>query len=240
MRQVPANYGIIGGGKMAKHFCHYLTLLKIPFLSWSRTVDAKHLAILIENCNPILILISDAAIEPFINQHPELQKKTLIHFSGQLVSKLTFGTHPLMTFTNKLYPLKTYERIPFILEAESPPFSELLPGLNNPSFSVKSELKAFYHALCVLSGNFTVLLWQKFFKELENTFQIPKKVSHVYLEQIMLNLQLDDQFALTGPLARGDQTTIDANLQALKNDPFQKIYQAFLETYQKLSLEKKL
>lgn len=232
MRQVP-NYGIIGDGKMARHFCHYLSLLKISYQQWSRTADPnyQHFENFIQHCNPILILISDAAIEDFIVNHPNLKTKTLIHFSGRLVSGLAYGAHPLMTFSHSFYPLTTYQKIPFILENKAPPFSELLPGLNNPAFAINPELKAFYHALCVLSGNFTVLLWQKFFKELTTTFQIPKSMIYPYLEQTLLNLQENDQHALTGPLARGDQATIQANLQALKNDPFQKIYQAFLETF---------
>jgi len=36
---------------------------------------------------------------------------------------------------------------------------------------------------------------------------------------------------LTGPLARGDQKTIDANLAALKNQPLAAIYKQFSKTF---------
>lgn len=237
MRQVPSNYGIIGAGKMARHFSHYLDLLKISYQQWSRNTDPefKKIRNAFKDCNPILLLISDTAIEPFIQQHTFLKNKNLIHFSGSLVTPLATSTHPLMTFSDNLYSLETYRTIPFVLEQNSK-LSDLLPGLKNSSYVLKTEQKALYHALCVLSGNFTVLLWQKFFAELEESLNLPKAIAFPYLEQITKNLQQDGK-VLTGPLARGDQTTIQANLTALSNDPFQKIYQAFLETYNTLNKE---
>jgi hypothetical protein len=46
------------------------------------------------------------------------------------------------------------------------------------------------------------------------------------------------QTALTGPLVRNDQKTLQKNLQALKHDPFEKIYENFILCYQKLKEEK--
>ncbi len=234
MGQVP-EYAIIGAGRMARHFCHYLHLLNIPYRQWSRKADPAHVKLeeVIDGCKSILILINDGAIESFINAHPFLKKKVLVHFSGSLNTSLANGAHPLMTFNDKLYSLDTYQKIPFVIEKTDTAINELLPGLANPSFVIPRELKAFYHAMCVLSGNFTAILWQKFFTELETTFNIPKEMAHPYLEQIVLNLQNNPQSALTGPLSRNDLVTINANLQALAKDPFQKVYQAFWDIYQR-------
>lgn len=230
MGQVP-EYAIIGAGRMARHFCHYLHLLNIPYQQWSRKVDPAHtkLEAIIDRCNPIVILIHDGAIKSFISQHPFLQRKTLVHFSGSLRTELANSAHPLMTFSNELYSLNDYQKIPFVFEKGRLSINELLPGLSNPSFEIPVDLKPFYHAMCVMSGNFTALLWQKFFTELETVFKIPKEMAFPYLKQISLNLQKDSLSALTGPLVRKDQATIQANLQALANDPYQKVYQAFLE-----------
>ena len=141
------------------------------------------------------------------------------------------GAHPLMTFGHSKYKLSTYLRIPFILEEGGPPFSELLPGLRNESYAIPKEMKSYYHAICVLGGSFTTILWQKFFKELKGKFNLKKKIAYPYLEQIVENLIVKANKALTGPLDRDDQETIQANLEALKDDPYKKVYEAFVEIY---------
>lgn len=233
MRQVP-ELAIIGAGRVAKHFCHYFNLIHLPYICWFRAADplAKNLSNFIVNARCVLLLISDAAIEPFVQTHQSLLTgKTLIHCSGQLVTPLAYGAHPLMTFANKLYDLSTYQKIPFILDEGAPALNHLIPGLNNAYYYINKKQKAFYHSLCVMSGNFTCILWQKFADELQKTLQLPIEIIFPYLEQIFCNLNTNPQMALTGPLVRKDKTTITANLNALENDPFQKIYRAFVEVF---------
>jgi 2-dehydropantoate 2-reductase len=92
-------------------------------------------------------------------------------------------------------------------------------------------MKAYYHSLCVMANNFTTLLWQKFFKELSTQCQIPAQAALPFLQQTLLNLQHQHTTALTGPLARNDQVTINQNLQALTGDPFHAVYAAFVQAY---------
>lgn len=231
MRQVPL-YLVIGSGRMATHFCHYLSLLNLPFATWSRRLNQEdELPSLSESCSHVLLLISDSAIEEFVNRREYLTNKTLIHFSGQLSLPNIYSTHPLMTFSHSLYNLENYLQIPFILEENGPNLTDLLPGINNPYYKIPSSLKSYYHALCVLSGNFSCILWQKFYHEIDKRFHLPREIIFPYLKQTMSNLIDSPQGALTGPLARGDQKTITANLNALKNDEFQEIYQAFVNVF---------
>ncbi|HSW71212.1 MAG TPA: DUF2520 domain-containing protein [Gammaproteobacteria bacterium] len=231
MRQVPP-YLVIGSGRVARHFQCYLSYLGLPFKLWSRQSSIQDLVALSETCSPLLLLISDQAIAKFVDTHPFLKKKKLVHFSGCLSLPDIPSAHPLMCFTSEIYTLQTYQAIPFIISESGPDFSELLPGLSNQAYRISEHLRPYYHALCVLGGNFTALLWQKCFKEFENRFQLPRQILHPYLQQAMQNLLSDSEQALTGPLVRHDQTTLEANLQALKNDAFQKVYQAFVEAYQ--------
>ncbi len=231
-------YGIVGDGKVARHFCRYFALLDLPFAHWSRKISAKTgkpLEDLLSGCEVFLILISDAAIEPFIREHPSLSDKYLVHMSGSLVTDLAWGAHPLMTFTPQLYPAKIYEEIPFVVETPSPyswTFSDLFPELPNPWHEIPKEKKSLYHALCVLGGNFTTLLWKKCFEDFEKRLSLPRKVLIPYLEQVVANLKQDHASSLTGPLERGDRETISKNLDALKNDAFEQVYMAFAETVQ--------
>lgn len=216
---------------MAKHFIHYLNLLRVPYLQWSRNQPDTLLNDLVNQCSPIVLLINDDAIESFIEKHDFLTTKILVHFSGNLYTTLAYGAHPLLSFSDQFYALETYQKIPFICDEKAPAFQILLPGLTNPHFTIPSHLKSFYHALCVMSGNFTTLLWQKFFNEFETTFHIPKQQAYPFFEQIMQNLLIDNKKALTGPLVRNDQQTIESHLNSLTNDPFQPVYQAFLQAF---------
>lgn len=229
MQQVP--YGIIGAGRMARHFGYYLSQLDIPFLQWSRSQPMAGITTLVQGSERIVILINDNAIEAFVESHPILKTKPLIHFSGQLHTPLATGAHPLLSFGMDIYPLQVYQQMPFILEDTAFTFSELFPGLANPHYFIAAAQKSLYHSLCVLSGNFTVLLWQKFFKELPQTLGIPADAGQLYMQQIFSNLQQNPSQALTGPLTRDDQATIAANLDALAGDTYQPVYQAFVNAF---------
>ncbi len=255
MQQVPF-YGIIGAGRMAKHMCYYLSNLQIPFQQWSRKQDPdkQQLKKFIKTSDLILLLIDDDAIVDFIQQHPDLTDKPLRHFSGQLHTELAYSAHPLMTFIDidnnhnnigatkndsaaDYYDSSLYQKIPFIIEEDGPDLQQLLPGLTNPYYKIPAASKAYYHSLCVLSANFSCLLWQKMFDELGCRWGIPSESIYPYLEQTTINLRRGD--ALTGPLVRDDKHTIEQHLQALADDPFLEVYRAFCHSYQQTKSEKK-
>ncbi len=235
MRQVPAldpaPLGIVGDGRVARHFHHYLTLLGLGVCEWSRRAPRANPAEALASCRTVLLLIQDAEIVPFTDAWPCLWDKRLVHFSGSLVTPVAESAHPLMTFGHDLYDLATYRTIPFILDPEGTPFRELLPGLPNPSFTIRAADRPYYHALCVMAGNFSTMLWLKLFEELQGRFGIPVSAAHPYLAQVAANLLLEPDRALTGPLARGDVGTIGANLAALEGDPFRAVYDAFVGAY---------
>lgn len=236
MRQVPVKsktpYLLIGNGQLSKHLANYFRLSNIAFLTWSRNSQGK-LPQLISLSDKIIVLINDDEIENFISKsRVGFEEKIWIHCSGSLTIPFAEGVHPLMTFTNELYDLDTYRQIPFITEIGKKKFSQLFPELSNPTFQIKSELKPYYHAWCVISGNFTTIIWQKFFEILENRFGINKKNAFPYLNTITKNLLLNSS-SLTGPLQRNDKKIIKKNILALKDDPFEDVYKSFVKTYKK-------
>ena len=83
----------------------------------------------------------------------------------------------------------------------------------------------------MLAGNYSTMLWEKLFRELETRFAIPAAAAFPYLAQVTANLQRDPDRALTGPLGRGDADTVRANRSALEGDPFHAVYAAFEEAY---------
>ena len=237
MRQVPefdpAPIGIVGDGRVARHFVHYFNFLGLPFRTWSRRESADGPVEALDSCRTVLLLIRDAAIVAFIDEWPVLRQKQLVHFSGSLVTKAAEGVHPLMTFGHDLYDLATYRSIPFIVDSGRTPFDQLLPALPNPWFTIPAAERPYYHALCVMAGTFSTILWMKLFGELNARFGIPASAAHPFLAQITANLQVNANQALTGPLARGDFETIGRNLKALEGDPFYDVYDAFVRVYER-------
>lgn len=235
MRQVPplapAPFGIVGDGRVARHFSHYFTLLGLQALTWSRRSSTGPPVEALAGCGTVLLLIRDAAIVPFLEAWPELRSHRLVHCAGSLVVPGVACAHPLMTFGPRLYDRETYRSIPFVLDADSCPFEELLPGLPNASCTIPADERAYYHALCVMAGNFTALLWRHLFAQFEDRLRIPAAAAHPFLAQTAANLAADPSQALTGPLVRGDAATIAANLDALDGDAFQDVYAAFVRVY---------
>jgi 2-dehydropantoate 2-reductase len=236
--QTPS-YLLIGNGRAAQHMQFYFQSLTIPFNHWARKHNTP-LQPLLQNSTHVLLLISDIAIDSFIQQTPALSQKTIIHFSGALSTPRAHSAHPLISFSQSLFDKAFYPTIPFIIESEGPAFEELLPGLPNPHWTIPRAQKPFYHSLAVLSGNFSTLLWQKLFTDLEKKLNIPKEAAYPYLQSIAYNLQQGNHSALTGPLARGDNDTLTQNLKALKGDIFESVFQAFMDAYQKQRQQEKI
>ena len=233
VRQVPT-YAIIGNGRVAKHICHYFNELALDYQCWSRANHSiEKLHSMLSHSTHVLILISDTAIDHFVSstilpQHPHLLN---IHFSGCLVSQYAYSAHPLQTFTGQLYSLNDYKKIPFILGEDSPPFAQLLPGLENPNYTIKKSEKAYYHALCVMANNFSTLLWQKFYAEMKNRFQVKPEDLSPILHQTFHNIEANPEASLTGPIQRKDKTTLDNDLNALMGDEFFEIFKAFVDQF---------
>ncbi len=236
MRRVPLKtnyrYGLIGNGRVSKHIQYYFDELNIEYCLWTRQNQNTSLRDFYENCTHLLILISDDAIELFLQKNLYLQNKPTVHFSGSVCSPLAIGMHPLMTFSYGVYDLKTYQSIPFICEKGKITFEKMFPQLPNPYFVIEPEDKAYYHALCVMAGNFSQLLWEEFFSGLE-TIRLPRSVCYPYLKKVFSNLIDRDtrKSALTGPLQRRDINTIKNNLKALPNKNIENLYKAFIKSY---------
>lgn len=235
------HYAILGGGRLARHLRHYFSLLNLPCTGWARDAASPlnshaianpvaRLRAAVQPASHVLLLVTDAAIVELLKRYPFLQEKTLLHCSGAMSLPGIAGAHPLMTFSTGLYTLEQYQRIPFMVDSGHE-FSSLLPGLPNPYFAIGLEEKPRYHALCVMAGNFSQLLWQATSERFER-MGLPPATLEPYLQQSLQNFLQHPGTALTGPLSRGDHATIQRNLNSLAGDPLQAVYRAFIELHQ--------
>lgn len=220
-------YLIIGSGRAAKNFISYLTHQKIPFEPWNRNLQQNFDFNNLGRFSHILLLISDSSIESFYKKHLKDFSGPIIHCSGALEIPGLVSVHPLASFTLEPMPPKDFEAINFITTYDGS-LEEILPGFKNPLRRIFSYEKAKYHALCVMAGNFSVILWQKIFSEFER-MGLPTEAIQPYLKTIFKNIEENPMGALTGPLARQDDITISKNLMALEDDEFQEVYLSFLK-----------
>lgn len=245
MRQVPKNskrtyqYLLIGNGKTARHISYYFDSLGHKIHRWhykpaEGCLTGGCLKDLFERSDRCLLLIKDSVVEEFLQSHPFLRQKKTVHFSGSLEIEGVLNTHPLISFSNSLFPLEFYLKIPWAqFTNENTTLEDLLPGLPNASFYIPAQLKPLYHGLCVVSGNFTVHLWQLVLKLFKHEFQQSVNFLSPYLESIFFNMKKDWdkelEGTMTGPVARKDESTLIKNYEALKNTPLVSIFEAHVQ-----------
>lgn len=234
MGQVPFDL-IIGRGRLASHLSYFLSLAEHPYpiLIWHREQSKQDLAELLSNARAIFLGINDDALADFIAELPESSKA--VHFSGARTFRKVLGAHPLMTFSTELYTKDVYEKIPFVVDQSKEKFAEFFPSLTNEVHEIEPEKKALYHAFCVLSGNFTTIMWSALAEEMKNRLDLPPRILNSFLTKTAENTLKNRFAALTGPLARGDKQVIETHLAVLKETPWHQLYKDLIQTYERFA-----
>jgi 2-dehydropantoate 2-reductase len=250
VRQEPFSYLLVGSGRLAKHFAYYFKSKGMSLRTWSRSTHSiEQLNSSVKEASHILLAISDDQIEKFISQHLQNYKhKIIVHFSGALsITNLLcekndseiIGAHPLMSFSYELYDLKDYEKIPFIFDSKVNEneigLSKIFPLLSNPFHYLESNKKALYHALCVVGGNFTNILWATVEKEFVSSLKLSPDVLAEYKQRVFRNNLLDSKGTLTGPFIRQDLATIEKHTQALEKVGLAQLYTSMFQVYEQIN-----
>lgn len=235
-------YTLVGSGRLALHLRYYFSTQDIPLTMWARKPDKSFNSIspaevpdprqrffqCAGESDVILLAVSDQALPEWV-ERPELAGKCIVHFAGSRSFPKVWGFHPLMTFSQRLYPPAFYREIPFIADAGFR-HREFFPFLNNPVFEIDPEQKPLYHALCHMAANFPALLWVRAFSVFERELKLPREVLSPILQKIVSNTLADGEVALAGPLRRGDLNTIALHEDALAAHPsLASVYRLFTE-----------
>lgn len=233
---------IVGRGKLARHLLFAFRALSpdVSLLQWDRSQSQQNLQNFAQRAAVIFLCISDDSLEEMANLLRSFAPSgLLVHHSGTKNLNGAWSLHPLMTFSGEeAYPREIYEQIPFII---SPPkddpkpqvsvqeiFETCFSGWKNNFHLISPEQKVFYHLNCVIAGNFATLLWQEAAKNFEK-LDLPPEILRPYLERTLANFLKQPFGSFTGPLQRGDSSTIHAHLEVLKGQNFSPIYEAFLK-----------
>ena len=230
-------YALIGDGRLATSFGRYLEMTGAEVCQWSRSAEATGgvtLEKVVANAEAVLLAISDGAIASFTTAHEALLTgKQLVHFSGALSFEGIAGAHPLYSFPEDPVPKARMEEIVFVTEKGGPDLETLFPTLMNRSLVLDPEQKPLYHALAVLSGNLVSFAWNEVTRVLEDDLDLEAaSLLLPYFQSLIDGYAAAPRDSLTGPVKRGDRTTIDKNLAALSTHPSLKpLYDALIAAH---------
>jgi predicted short-subunit dehydrogenase-like oxidoreductase (DUF2520 family) len=124
-----------------------------------------------------------------------------------------FSVHPLQTLTRQSGP-EQLDGAWAAVTAESEEAREtarwLAQTLGLHPFDLADADKPLYHAGAVMASNFLVTLYRAAARLLEETGAPPEALVP------LMTRTIENGFVLTGPIARGDWSTVEAHLRALE------------------------
>jgi predicted short-subunit dehydrogenase-like oxidoreductase (DUF2520 family) len=181
----------------------------------------------------------------------ELAKKQVIklgsivaHCSGALSSDcltplrnmgiLVASIHPLQAFPAHQLAPDALNNCCFAIEGDQKAvdvLSLILTALGSQLLPIHPLKKTIYHAAAVMASNYLITLAsmaEELFIESGLSQYNARKITHQLMQNNLNHLLHSNttQEALTGPLARGDKTTIKQHLQAIKTPHIAKLYRA--------------
>ena len=128
-----------------------------------------------------------------------------------------FSVHPLQTLTRERGPEQLDGAWGGISAETDDALARarwLADMLGLRSFEVADADRTLYHAAAVIGGNYLVTLWRVATRLLEQVGAPPEAIVP------LMTRTIENGFDLTGPIARGDWTTVEAHLAALEErDP---------------------
>jgi predicted short-subunit dehydrogenase-like oxidoreductase (DUF2520 family) len=165
----------------------------------------------------VLLAVPDAAI-------PEVAQRMPIgpwvaHVSGATpLSALSphdrrFSVHPLQTLSRERGPEQLDGAWAAVTAETDEAFAAgrwLAETLGLRPFPLADADKPLYHAGAAMASNFLVTLYRAAARLLEQTDAPPEALVP------LMTRTIENGFALTGPIARGDWTTVEAHLRALE------------------------
>src|SRR5262245_58747627 len=185
-----------------------------------------------DDADLVLLCVPDAAIREVARATPP--GPWIAHVSGATPldaldpHSTRFGLHPLQTFTRERGPEQLDGAWAAITSEHGDARARgrwLAGQLGLRAFDMTEENRVLYHAGAVMASNYLVTLFHAAAR-LVNIAGAP--------EEALLPLMrrtIDNGFDLTGPIARGDWTTVDAHLDAIRRSTpdLEPMYRALAE-----------
>ncbi|HET8571315.1 MAG TPA: DUF2520 domain-containing protein [Candidatus Limnocylindria bacterium] len=180
----------------------------------------------------VILAVPDAAIAEVAQRIPT--GPWIAHVSGATPlaalapHERRFSVHPLMTFTRDRGPEQldgAYAAVTAETDAASSQAEWLARTLGLNPFPLADADRALYHAGAAIASNFLVTLYRTASRLFEEAGAPPEGLVP------LMRRTIDNGFQLTGPIARGDWSTVDAHLRALREraPDIEPLYRALAE-----------
>lgn len=180
----------------------------------------------------VILAVPDAAIAEVAQRIPT--GPWIAHVSGATPlaalapHERRFSVHPLMTFTRDRGPEQfdgAYAAVTAETDAASSQAEWLARTLGLNPFPLADADRALYHAGAAIASNFLVTLYHTASRLFEEAGAPPEGLVP------LMRRTIDNGFQLTGPIARGDWSTVDAHLRALREraPDIEPLYRALAE-----------
>jgi predicted short-subunit dehydrogenase-like oxidoreductase (DUF2520 family) len=139
-----------------------------------------------------------------------------------------FSLHPLQTFTRARGPEQidgAYAAVTAASDEARAVAFELAETLGLHAFELADDQRALYHAGAAIASNFLVTLRRVGGRLVEDAGGPPEALDP------LMRRTIENGFELTGPIARGDWTTVDAHLRAIRarRPEYERLYRALAE-----------
>lgn len=192
---------------------------------------------LITESDLIFITTPDDIIAKVWNQIAQfsIQRKIICHFSGSLSSVVfskreekgvyACSLHPMYAFSDKFTSYKKLNQVMFTAEGDEEALAVVCPLFEKMGHTVcviPSEKKARYHAAASMVSNMMIGLYEMSVNMLldcglegDDARQLVKPLVEGNIEKL---LTTSPEQALTGPIERGDTSTIEKHLSVLKEE----------------------
>jgi predicted short-subunit dehydrogenase-like oxidoreductase (DUF2520 family) len=225
---------VFGPGRMGRAFAGHLRALGHGCELVTRAMsndERERVAALIAGADVVAAALPDDRLAHWHAAWKDVVgKRPAIHFSGAVAVPGMRGYHPLYSFGREDVSFEVFRRILIARETGAPPLRSLLPRIVNPEIEIAAGDRALYHALAVVSGNFTAHVWNEATKAYAGRFTgVPADALALYFSSLVDRFRDNPTGSYTGPVARRDAGTVGLNLKALESDPaLHSFYRAFL------------
>ncbi|PIU00436.1 MAG: hypothetical protein COT74_05780 [Bdellovibrionales bacterium CG10_big_fil_rev_8_21_14_0_10_45_34] len=238
------SYLIVGDGRLGRHLFHWLQLKKQPawkvsFRSWREISESQRNSTSISPTH-VLLATRDAdlqeAAELISLRAPQA---SVCHFSAVVNIEPVPSYHPLMTFSSeKLYDEQFYDHIRFVSPNSLSSFCDHLPAFRENAFSeIPEAQRALYHSLCVLGSSGISLMLLAMDSLWQQRLPIPVKDFRSLALQSLKNYMESGEGAITGPIVRSDEETLQRNIQSLRDNQLQELYKLTIKIFKEVVRE---
>ncbi len=230
-------YFIVNGYEISGYFSRSIQSAQAAAM-FTNSLCFGNLSSLAEASDVIFVTVSDGAIESVWKKLSEecIENKVVCHCSGSLSSKIFSGSHELGAYVCSVHPMlpinsreKSYKDLKdafFTVEGDVYACGVITGIFENTQNKYKimknSDDKALYHLACVFESNFNTVIFNmglELFLKCGFEYDEAFLASYRLMNRNINNIYRDGaDNSLTGPVERGDVSTVIKHMSLLEGD----------------------